>query len=191
MNNKMIVWIVIIVVVLGVIAAGAYYWQQPAAPEAMLNDDATIKDDDAMEDKNDDVTIEDKDDTMVKDKINFSGTILAGSSAPLVDFNQADYQKALDSGKTVFLYFYANWCPVCKVEEPVLRAAFDALDRGDLIGFRVNYRDSDTDSAEEDLARQFGVAYQHTKVAVKDGQVVLKAPDSWDAARYEEELGKL
>ena len=60
-----------------------------------------------------------------------------------------------------------------------------------MVGFRVNYRDNQTDDAETALARQYGVAYQHTKVAVKDGQVVLKSPESWQIDRYVEEINAL
>lgn len=120
----------------------------------------------------------------------YSGEILAGTSAPLLDFIKSDYDTALASGKLVALYFYANWCPICKAEFPEAVKAFDSLTTDTVIGFRVNFNDSDTDPDEVALARQFGVAYQHTKVLVKDGKSVLKSPESWDAARYESEIAK-
>lgn len=119
----------------------------------------------------------------------FSGTRLAGTaSAPLLDFNQSDYQKALASDKLIVLYFYASWCPICKAELPELYGAFDSLTTSDVVGFRVNFNDSDTDANEKDLARKHGVAYQHTKVLVKDGAQIYKAPDSWKQARYISEI---
>lgn len=121
----------------------------------------------------------------VEENLIFQGQVLAGSSAPLLDFVQADYEKALQSGKLVVLYFYANWCPICKAEtKNGLYPAFDELDNDNIIGFRVNYRDNQTDSNEENLAREFGVAYQHTKVFVKNGKRVLKAPNSWSKSDY-------
>lgn len=122
----------------------------------------------------------------------YKGAILAGSASPLIDFNKADYDKAIASGVPVFLYFYANWCPTCKAEQPVLMGAFNALSQEGVVGFRVNYKDNQTDKDEEALARQYGVAYQHTKVVIVGGDAIaLKSPESWDANRYARELSAL
>jgi len=59
---------------------------------------------------------------------------------------------------------------------------------GDVVGFRVNYNDGETDSFEEGLAREFGIAYQHTKVIIQDGERVLKSPETWNKDRYLSEL---
>ena len=121
----------------------------------------------------------------------YSGQIIAGTLAPLIDFNKKDYETALKTNKLIVLYFYANWCPICK-EETVnsLYPAFNELTNENVIGFRVNYKDNQTDSDETALAKQFGVGYQHTKVFVKNGERVLKAPDSWNKTRYLTEINK-
>jgi thiol-disulfide isomerase/thioredoxin len=118
----------------------------------------------------------------------YKGTVLAGSVAPVIDFNAEDFQVASASDKLIVLYFYANWCPICKAEVPRMYVAFDELTTDEVIAFRVNYKDSDTDEAEEELAREHGVAYQHTKVFLRNGERVLKAPDSWDTERYLSEI---
>ena len=119
------------------------------------------------------------------------GKILAGSSAPLIDFNKSDYDTALSSDKLIVLYFYANWCPICKKEvADSLYSAFNELTRGNVVGFRVNYNDDQTDNNEVSLAREFGVAYQHTKVFVKNGQRILKSPEEWNKDRYLSEINK-
>jgi len=120
----------------------------------------------------------------------YSGSVLAGKSAPLLDFTKTDYDAAIASNKLVVLYFYANWCPLCKVEFPIIQEAFNELTTDKAIGFRVNYKDSDTDKDEENLARQYGIPYQHTKVFVRNGKQILKAPDAWDDKRYDMEISK-
>lgn len=116
------------------------------------------------------------------------GAILAGTSAPLLDFTKAEYDAAIASDKLVVLYFYANWCPICKAEFPLMQEAFNGLQTDKVIGFRVNYNDNETDNDEKNLAREFGVAYQHTKVFVKDGERILKSPEGWDRERYNTEI---
>lgn len=125
--------------------------------------------------------------------VSFSGTRLGGSDAsPVIDFNKADYDKALAAKKNIVLYFYAIWCPLCKAEIPQFYEAISTFDKDNhnLIAFRVNFNDSDTDADEKSLAREFGVAYQHTKVFLKDGRRILKSPETWTADRYIEEVEK-
>lgn len=122
--------------------------------------------------------------------VTYQGSVLAGTSAKLLDFHKADYDAALATDKLIVLYFYATWCPICAAELPELYAAFNELTTDQVIGFRVNYNDSDTDDDERALAREFGVAYQHTKVFVKNAARILKAPDSWRKARYLEEIAR-
>jgi len=118
----------------------------------------------------------------------FTGTRISGTSAPLLEFTRADYDKAVASGKLVVLYFYANWCPICKAEFPTVQSVFAELATDKVVGFRVNFNDNETTDDEEGLAREHGVPYQHTKVFVKDGSRILKAPDTWDKARYLSEI---
>lgn len=120
---------------------------------------------------------------------NYEGEILTSGNAGIVlDFNRNDYEEAIAGDKLVVLYFYANWCPICRAEFPKMLNAFEKLDGDEVIGFRVNFNDDETDDYEKGLAREFGVAYQHTKVFVKDGVRILKAPDSWEESRYISEV---
>lgn len=138
-----------------------------------------------------------KEEVMVKKGTNtasqsdFSGKVLAGKSSPYIEFNKADYDKALAEGKIIFLDFYANWCPICRAEFPELYAGFDALTTDKVVGFRVNYNDSDTDADEKALAKQFDITYQHQKRIIKDGKVVLESADSWDKERVVREINGL
>ncbi|MDO8600386.1 MAG: cupredoxin domain-containing protein [bacterium] len=122
--------------------------------------------------------------------LQFTGAKLAGINSPLLDFVKADYDKARASGKLMVLYFYANWCPICREEFPKMQSAFNELTTDRVIAFRVNYNDNETDDAERELAREFGVAYQHTKVFVKNGVRVGKFPDSWSKEKYLSEINK-
>lgn len=118
----------------------------------------------------------------------YKGKVLAGIGSPFIEFNQEDYEKAKKEGKVIVLDFYANWCPVCRAEGPELHAGFNELASDKVVGFRVNYNDSDTNDSEKKLAKYFGITYQHTKVILKDGEVVLKTQDEWDKQTFLAEL---
>ena len=152
--------------------------------ESIWMDGSFMKADEIMEEKS-----MMKDESMMESP--YQGKILAGTASPYIEFNKADYEKALKENKKILLYFYANWCQICKAEQPNTFAAFNELNDTNLVGFRINYKDSGTDADEEALAKEFGVAYQHTKVILKDGQRIGKFPDSWDKQRYLDELAKV
>lgn len=85
----------------------------------------------------------------------YKGKVLAGTNSKYVEFNSEDYEKAKMMGKIIFLDFYANWCPICRVEAPDILSGFNALDSNEIVGFRVNFNDSETDEAEKALAKEF------------------------------------
>lgn len=107
------------------------------------------------------------------------GEKIAGAASVYLAFSKDDYQRALDGDKIILLSFYANWCPFCRAEEPVIAAGFGSLASDRLVGFRVNYNDDETDADEKTLADQFRITYQHTKVILKDGKEVFRTGDTW------------
>ncbi len=120
----------------------------------------------------------------------YSGKVLAGTTAPFIIYTKADYDKALSSGKVVFLDFYANWCPICKEELPILKDGFASLKTDKIVGFRVNYNDSDTDDNEKALAGQLSIAYQHTTVILKNGKETFRSLEAWDKEAFAREINK-
>lgn len=217
MENKGIAMPALLAIVFAVLVAGGalYYNTRPEAEKMMEMGEAMVEDGESMV-KEGEAMIEEGEKMMEEGEammeeenttmngsgsdngdvgfmspagISYYGEVLSESSdgAVLLDFNQSDYENAIMNEKLVALYFYANWCPTCKLEFPKMIDAFKKLPSG-VVGFRVNYNDSQTDNYEKGLARQFGVAYQHTKVFVKNGERILKSPESWDEERYITEI---
>ena len=207
--------IIAIVAVVLVLGGVVYYNQSRTGEDKMVQEEAmmeqkAMEEKEAMEQKEKDVMMEKEGDTMMKKEegtmmedggdvgtmssagVSYYGDVLAenGNGVFLLDFNQTDYENAIMNEKLVVLYFYANWCPICKAEFPIMKKAFNELNTDKVIGFRVNYNDDETDNDEKNLAKQFGVAYQHTKVFVKNSQRILKSPEGWDKQRYDTEINK-
>ena len=116
--------------------------------------------------------------------------VLAGTVTKYIEFNKKEYDKALQENKVILLNFYASWCPICRSEEKEVISAFNEINKENIIGFRVNYNDLSTDDFEEELAKEFGITYQHTKVILKNGKRELTSLETWNKERYIDEIGK-
>jgi len=202
MSMGMVIGIVVVILLLG----GGWYLTQKSEPSETAKSGEMMEaktDESMMEGGHDGDSMMENSDSMMetgasmemeadamKKETSFSGAVIAGSSSPLLEFNQRDYTAARASGRVVVLYFYANWCPLCKAEFVDTKAAFNALKDDSVVGFRVHFNDNDITPEMEALAREFGVAYQHTKVFLKNGERVLKSPETWSKERYMQEITK-
>jgi len=108
-----------------------------------------------------------------------------------VKYEKEEYEKSLAEGKVVLLDFYANWCPICRSENPKIRQGLSELNDLNVIAYQVHYNDNQVSEDEKDLAREYGITYQHTKVILKNGKVVLKSLEAWDKEKTIEELRKV
>lgn len=103
-----------------------------------------------------------------------------GGSEKYVTISDNTLQAA--QGKKRVLYFYANWCPTCKVANEEFTNEIQRIP-DDIVVIRTNYNDSDTDQEEKDLAKQYNITYQHTFVQVdENGNEVKK----WNGGGIEE-----
>jgi thiol-disulfide isomerase/thioredoxin len=121
----------------------------------------------------------------------YKGIFLGGDTALYLAFNKEDYERALKEGEIIMLNFYADWCPICRAEAVPLIEGFNALTNENIIGFRVNFNDPDTDDAEKALAKEFSVPYQHTKIILRDGKEIARYSTKWSKEDVLSKLGKL
>lgn len=100
-------------------------------------------------------------------------SMMKPSASSYQPYTKAAYEAAKSSGKPIFLFFYANWCPTCREQEPRLQRVVPNH-MGGVVGLRVNYNDTETDGDEKALAKEFGVTYQHTGFFIDNKGTVQK-----------------
>lgn len=67
---------------------------------------------------------------------------------------------AMASRNAVLLFFYADWCGSCKIQEPMNTAFFERTLKEEIpiVGLRIDIDD------HKDIAREYGINYQHSYV---------------------------
>jgi len=126
----------------------------PTAPPSAAVRPATTDDEDMLQ--GDDAMTEKEDEGAAMKEANDSAMIPDRPPSYLA-YSSEQVAASLREGRGVMLYFWAAWCPICKAEEPKIKAWVEGSGlRVD--GFRVNY------DTEKELKAQHKIPYQHTAV---------------------------
>lgn len=136
--------------------------QQPPQPETMMKaDEAMMPTETAM-----------MDDKMM-------------AESRYVEYSNAAFEAAASDRRVLF--FYASWCPTCQPADASFTQNASSIPE-DMTLLRVNYNDPETDQDEKDLAKKYGVTYQHTFVQIdEDGNEVTK----WNGGKIDELLSNI
>jgi thioredoxin 1 len=95
----------------------------------------------------------------------------AQASQPFTAKAFADAQAA---GKSILVDVYASWCPVCKVQRPIVQGLEKSNPQ--LAVFEVDF-----DKAK-DVLKRFGVQYQSTLIVFKGAKEVGRSTGDTDPA---------
>jgi len=96
-------------------------------------------------------------------------TLACSAWADEVPFNQVKFDQANAAGQPVVVYFHADWCPTCRVQQPIVaRLAAEPK----LKAVTIFEADFDTETA---LEKTLKVGQQSTFVAFKHGQEVSRS----------------
>lgn len=172
---KRVLFVTGALVILTIISIGIYYTntQSQQKPAAMKDSSMMQGKDDAM---------------MKKDETVMEPTGTTGSSeqdmmmkkGAYIPFRETVLADTKDTKRVLF--FYANWCPTCRPVNIELEENEAKIPEGVSV-IRVNYNDTDTDQVEKDLAKQYGVTYQHTFVLIDENDHELK---QWNGGGLDE-----
>lgn len=147
--------------------------------DEMQKDGSMMEDEVLIEEKDIGMMVDEmhKDDSMMEKEDSMSGPkVIAGKAAKYYELDVAAMENAINEGKIVVLHFHANWCPKCKEWAQKLFDTYEGWSNEEVVGFEVHYKDDQTTSEHENLARKYGIASQGTTVVLKDGQVIFKSP---------------
>lgn len=62
----------------------------------------------------------------------------AGQMNDFRPYAAGEVKAAMGEGKTTLLFFHAPWCPVCKAQEPKVKAHLNGAHK-DVVAFKVDY----------------------------------------------------
>ncbi len=104
------------------------------------------------------------------------------SASRYLEYSKAVLDQSANNRRV--LYFYASWCPICRPADSDFKQNSSKIPQ-DLVVIRVNYNDPDTDQEEKDLAKKYGITYQHTFVQIDaQGKEITR----WSGGQTEELL---
>ena len=96
-------------------------------------------------------------------------TLACSAMADEVPFNQAKFDQARAAGQPVVVYFHADWCPTCRVQQPIVaRLAVEPQFKPVTI-FEADF---DTETA---LEKTLKVGQQSTFVVFSHGHEVSRS----------------
>jgi len=115
-----------------------------------------------------------------------AGLALAGSAQALdaKPFNQAAFEAAKAAGKPVLVEVSAPWCPVCKVQKPILSELMADPKFKDMAVFEVDF------DSQKDALRMLNVQKQSTLLSFKGAQEVGRSTGDTNKATISELLNK-
>ncbi len=180
MNTSKIIYIVIALV--AVVGISLFVLSQNSSQsDSMTGKDGTSLPEEA-------VPNEPSDATMQKGENTIDSSLMADGRSGSTGY--IPYSKtALDNASSTrrVLFFYATWCPTCIAANTNFSQNLDKIP-SDVTLIKVNYNDPQTDQEEKDLAKKYGITYQHTFVQIdSEGNEITK----WNGGEIEELLNNI
>ena len=86
-----------------------------------------------------------------------------------ITYDEAEFMMAQKKGKTIVVDVYADWCPTCRAQAPILEELRNEKQTPDVLFVKVNFDD------ENDFLRDNRIARQSTVLVFKGMDEVARS----------------
>lgn len=178
MKNPIIIFVIIAVV--AVVGFGAYKLSQNSSRSDSMIQKTTQESMEKIETPEQEAKKKKEGEAMIKksdDKMT--------ATSRYVEYSKSALEKAASNRRVLF--FYASWCPTCRPADANFKENISKIPE-DVTLIRVNYNDPEAGQEEKDLAKKYGITYQHTYVQIDGaGKEVTK----WNGGQINELLSNI
>jgi thiol-disulfide isomerase/thioredoxin len=113
-----------------------------------------------------------------------AAAFLLTAQAHASGFDRAAFDAARDEGRTVIVDVYADWCPVCRAQKPIVEALAQDPAFAEARFVTVDF------DADKEVVRELGVRAQSTLIVLKGGEEKARATGITDPAEIRALLEK-
>ncbi|MFC5436912.1 thioredoxin family protein [Rhodanobacter umsongensis] len=96
-------------------------------------------------------------------------TLSLAALAGELPFDQAQFEQARTAGRPVVVFFHADWCPTCRVQQPIINRLSAEPQFRPLTIFVADY------DSEVALEKSLNVTQQSTLVVFRQGREVTRS----------------
>ncbi len=92
--------------------------------------------------------------------------VVGSAMAATVPYTQAAFDKLQHEGSPILVGVHADWCPVCRVQAPIIESLLKQKDFQGMASLRVDF------DHQKEVVRAFHVYRQSTLIVFKGGKEV-------------------